>query len=147
MDPTYFATPDAFRAWLEAHHDTEQELLVGFHKRGSGTPSMTWPESVEQVLCFGWIDGVRRSLGGDAYTIRFTPRKRRSTWSAVNVARAEELIAEGRMRPSGLAAFEARRDERSATYAYEQRTEPRLDGEQERRFRANRKAWKAFQAI
>src|ERR671935_2113772 len=119
MAPIFFATADDFRAWLEEHHASERELLVGFHKTGSGRPSMTWPESVDQALCFGWIDGVRRSLGDESYTIRFTPRKPRSTWSAVNIERANELIAEGRMRSPGLAAFEARSDERSAIYAYE----------------------------
>ena len=89
MEPTFFATPDDFRAWLEAHHDTESELLVGFHKKGSGRPSITWPESVDQALCFGWIDGVRRRIDDDSYSIRFTPRKQRSTWSAVNVRRVE----------------------------------------------------------
>jgi uncharacterized protein YdeI (YjbR/CyaY-like superfamily) len=144
--PTFFATTAEFRSWLERHHANRRELLVGFHKKGSGRPSITWPESVDEALCFGWIDGVRRSLGDDAYTIRFTPRQARSTWSAVNVRRARELIAEGRMTPAGLAAFEARGDDRTAIYSYEQRHAATLDDEQERRFRAAAEAWEWFQS-
>jgi uncharacterized protein YdeI (YjbR/CyaY-like superfamily) len=146
MEPTFFATPEDFRAWLDAHHETENELLVGFHKKGSGRPSITWPESVDQALCFGWIDGVRRSLGDDSYSIRFTPRKQRSNWSAVNVRRVGELTALGLMRPAGLAAFERRSDDRTAIYSYEQRKTAKLDAAQERRFKANAGAWKWFQA-
>ncbi len=134
MEPTFFATPEDFRAWLDAHHDTETELLVGFHKKGSGRPSITWPESVDQALCFGWIDGVRRRIDDDSYSIRFTPRKQRSNWSAINVARVGELTELGRMHPAGLAAFERRSDDRTAIYAYEQRKAAKLDAEQERRF-------------
>src|SRR3954454_4745898 len=121
MEATFFATPAEFRAWLQEHHDSETELLVGFYKKGSGKPSITWPESVDEALCYGWIDGVRRSLGDEAYTIRFTPRKKRSVWSNVNIRRVGELIAEGRMRPAGLAAFEARTGERSGIYSFEQK--------------------------
>ena len=134
------------RAWLEENHDRATELWVGFHKKGSGRPSITWPESVDEALCFGWIDGVRKSLGPESYMIRFTPRKARSTWSAVNIKRARELAAEGRMRPAGLKAFEARTDDRSAIYSYEQRHAARLDPEHEREFRANAKAWDWFQS-
>jgi uncharacterized protein YdeI (YjbR/CyaY-like superfamily) len=146
MEPTFFATPEDFRAWLEAHHETETELLVGFHKKGSGRPSITWPESVDQALCFGWIDGVRRSLGDESYTIRFTPRKQRSNWSAINVRRVGELTELGLMRPAGVAAFERRSHDRTAIYSYERRKVAELDAEQERRFRANPGAWKWFQA-
>lgn len=146
MKPIFFATPGKFRAWLVKHHDAKRELLVGFYKKGSGKPSITWPESVDEALCFGWIDGVRRSVDGERYTIRFSPRTSRSTWSAVNIKRAKELIDLGRMTPAGLAAFEARADERSAVYAYEQRHSAQLDKEFERRFRANRKAWEHFQS-
>ena len=97
MDPMFFATPDAFRDWLEEHHDTETELSVGFWKRGSGRPSISWPEAVDQALCFGWIDGVRRSLGADAYTIRFTPRRPRSIWSTVNTRRFAALDVQGQV--------------------------------------------------
>jgi uncharacterized protein YdeI (YjbR/CyaY-like superfamily) len=146
MEPTYFATRAEFRAWLEAHHERETELLVGFHKRGSGRPSITWPESVDQALCFGWIDGVRRSLGADAYTIRFTPRKPRSNWSAINVARMGELEAAGLVHPAGQAAFERRSDDRTAIYSYEQRKTARLPDEYERELRANPAAAEFFDA-
>jgi uncharacterized protein YdeI (YjbR/CyaY-like superfamily) len=142
----FFSTPDEFRAWLEDHHSTAAELLVGFHKKGTGRPSMTWTESVREALCFGWIDGVRRSLGEESYTIRFTPRKSGSNWSSRNVRHVEELIREERMTPAGLAAYEARNPERTGIYAYEQRHSARLDHEQEKYFRANRKAWAFFQA-
>ena len=144
--PTFFATPADFRAWLEENHERAAELWVGFHKKATGRPSITWPEAVDEALCFGWIDGIRRSLGDESYVIRFTPRKPRSTWSAVNIARAKALIAEGRMRPAGLAAFEARSDDRSAIYSYEQRHEVRLAPDEEREFRANERAWEFFQA-
>ena len=146
MKPTFFATPEELRAWLEQHHNRERELFVGFHKKATGKPSITWPESVDEALCFGWIDGVRRSLGDDCYVIRFTPRKARSNWSAVNIRRAQELIADGRMQPAGLRALEARTDDRSAIYAYEQRGNAKLDREQEREFRANAAAWEHFQS-
>lgn len=125
----FFATGAEFRAWLEKNHARADELLVGFYKKGSGRPSMTWPESVDEALCFGWIDGVRRSAGDDAYTIRFTPRRPRSIWSAVNIARAQVLIADGRMRPAGLAAFEQRDEQRTRQYSFERdnvELEPRL---------------------
>lgn len=100
MDPVFFATPEEFRTWLEAHHETGTELLVGFFKKGTGRPSITWPESVEQALCFGWIDGVRRTVDAESYSVRFTPRKARSTWSAVNIAKVAELTERGLMRPA-----------------------------------------------
>jgi uncharacterized protein YdeI (YjbR/CyaY-like superfamily) len=145
MEPTFFATPAEFRAWLEVHHESAAELLVGFHKKASGRPSITWPQSVDQALCFGWIDGVRRSLGPDAYTIRFTPRKPRSFWSTVNVKRAQELIEAGLMAPAGVRAYEARAGERSGAYSYENREAARLDPEQEREFRARPEAWEWFE--
>ena len=144
--PTFFARPAELRAWLERHHADRRELLVGFYKKGSGRPSITWPQSVDEALCFGWIDGVRRSLGEEAYTIRFTPRQARSTWSLVNVNRAGELIAEGRMTPAGLAAFEARSADRTAIYSHERRRAAVLEPEQEARFRAAAEAWEWFQA-
>jgi len=144
MEPTFFATPAELRAWLEEHHESASELLVGFYKKGSGRPSITWPESVDQALCFGWIDGVRRSLGEDAYTIRFTPRKARSNWSAVNVARMNELIAEGLVAPAGLAAFERRSDDRTAIYSYEQRKTATLPPEYEQQLRSNEGAAEFF---
>jgi len=120
-------------------------LWVGFYRRSSGKPSVTWQELVDEELCFGWIDGVRNGLDEVSYANRITPRKPRSTWSAINIARAKELIARGRMRPAGLRAFERRTDERSAIYSYEQRTKPKLDAEAARSFRANEKAWAFFQ--
>jgi uncharacterized protein YdeI (YjbR/CyaY-like superfamily) len=146
MDPTFFATPAAWRAWLARHHATAAELWVGFYKRGSGRPSITWPESVDQALCYGWIDGVRRSLGPESYAIRFTPRRPGSTWSKVNLQRVGELEALGLMQPAGQAAHAARTAAKSGIYAYEQRDQARLTPEQEREFKRNRKAWAYFQA-
>jgi uncharacterized protein YdeI (YjbR/CyaY-like superfamily) len=138
--PTYFATPAAFRAWLETHHETENELIVGFYKRGSGKPSITWPESVDEALCFGWIDGVRRSLGEDAYTIRFTPRKPTSIWSAINVDKVAQLKKRGKMRPAGLRAFALRTAERTGIYSFERNEAAQLTPSQAKALRANRRA-------
>jgi uncharacterized protein YdeI (YjbR/CyaY-like superfamily) len=143
---TFFATPAEFRAWLDAHHDHEPELWVGFHKKGSGLPSMTWPEAVDEALCFGWIDSVRKSIDETSYANRFTPRNTWSTWSAVNIKRVQELIAQGRMRPAGLKAFAARVEESSGIYSYEQRDAAQLGDAYERQFRANHAAWDFFQA-
>jgi uncharacterized protein YdeI (YjbR/CyaY-like superfamily) len=145
-DPTFFPSAAEWRAWLEQNHGQTQELWVGFYKRGSGKPSITWPESVDEALCFGWIDGVRKGIDESSYVIRFTPRRSRSIWSAVNIKRAKELIASGRMQPAGLRAFEERRDERSAVYSYEQRHGAALDGSYEQQLRANEAAWRFFQA-
>ena len=144
-EPRFFADPEDFRTWLEEHHATETELLVGFWKKGSGRPSITWPESVDAALCFGWIDGIRRSLGADGYSIRFTPRTARSTWSAANVRRAQELIELGRMTPAGLRAFEARREDDTGVYSYEQRTAD-LPEPYASRLREHRDAWDFFQS-
>jgi len=146
MKPTFFATPAEFRAWLEKHHADTSELLVGFYKKDSGKPSITWPESVDQALCFGWIDGVRRRVDDVSYTIRFTPRKARSIWSAVNIARVKELEKQGLMQPAGRKAFQAREEAKSVVYAYEQKEDARLTGPYEKRFKANVKAWAFFQA-
>jgi uncharacterized protein YdeI (YjbR/CyaY-like superfamily) len=143
--PRFFATAEDFRAWREQHHASTTEVVVGFHKKQTGRPSMTWTESVRAALCFGWIDGIRRSLGDDSYTIRFTPRNPGSNWSSLNVLHVEELIREGRMAPAGLAAFEARRPERTGVYAFEQRHSARLEPAQEKQFRANSAAWEFFQ--
>lgn len=145
-DPLYFDGPDGLRRWFEEHHETATELWVGYHKKGTGRPSLTWPEAVDEALCFGWIDGVRYRVDEERFTQRFTPRTRKSTWSAVNIAKARELIAHGRMRPAGLAAFEARADERSAIYSYEQRHQATLSTEEEATFRGNAIAWAWFQA-
>jgi uncharacterized protein YdeI (YjbR/CyaY-like superfamily) len=146
LKPTFFAAPERFRAWLEKNHESESELLVGFYKKGSGKPSMSWPESVDQALCFGWIDGIRRTIDAESYTIRFTPRKRSSTWSAVNLKKVKELKRQGMMRPAGLAAFEARKEDKTAIYAYEQRGEAKLPEDFERRFRDRPEAWEFFES-
>ena len=146
MEPTFFATPSEFRTWLQEHHATTRELWVGFYKKSSGKPSITWPEAVDEALCFGWIDGLRKSIDAVSYTIRFTPRKPRSIWSAVNVKRAEELARLGLMHPAGLKAFEERAQEKSGVYAYEQRSAATLDDASEQHFRANAQAWDFFQA-
>ena len=145
--PRYFATQVAWRAWLEKHHASGKELWVGFHRVGSGKPSITWPQSVDEALCFGWIDGVRKSIDADSYVIRFTPRRPRSIWSLVNVKRVEELTKLGRMTPAGLRAFEARDPARSGVYSFEQRKESMtLAPPYEAKLRANRKAWAFFQS-
>jgi uncharacterized protein YdeI (YjbR/CyaY-like superfamily) len=146
MQPTFFASPADFRRWLVRHHASERELWVGFYKKGSGRPSLTWPESVDEALCFGWIDGVRKSLDAESYVIRFTPRKLGSTWSNVNTRRAQELIRTRRMKPAGLLAFKARDPEKAGRYSFEQRSHPRLDSSAEARFRANAAAWRFFEA-
>jgi uncharacterized protein YdeI (YjbR/CyaY-like superfamily) len=146
VKPTFFATAEELREWLERNHATATELLVGFYRRGSGRPSITWQELVDEELCFGWIDGIRKGIDAVSYANRITPRKQRSTWSAINIARAKELIKLGRMHPAGLRAFERRTDERSAIYSYEQRRAARLDPDAERSFRAKKKAWTFFQA-
>ena len=143
MKPRFFATGDAFREWLKNNHDKVDELLVGFYKRESGKPSMTWPESVDQALCFGWIDGVRKRIDDESYSIRFTPRRRRSIWSAVNIRRVKELIQTGVMHAAGVKAFETRDEKRANIYSYE-RAAASFSAEQEKRFRANKTAWKFF---
>ncbi|MGH2657644.1 MAG: YdeI/OmpD-associated family protein [Actinomycetota bacterium] len=146
MKPRFFATTARFRAWLERNHDTAAELWVGFHRKGSGKPSITWPEAVDQALCFGWIDGIRKRVDHTSYMNRFTPRKPTSTWSDRNVKRARELIELGLMAPAGLRAFEARRDNRIGIYSYEQRPQE-LPATYARPFRANARAWKTWRAM
>jgi uncharacterized protein YdeI (YjbR/CyaY-like superfamily) len=143
--PRFFATPEKLREWFVRNHRTARELWVGFYKVGAGRKCVTWPEAVDQALCFGWIDGIRKSVGADSYTNRFTPRTPRSTWSAVNIRRAKELIALGLMTPAGLAAFERRADDRSAIYSYEQRRSAVLDAAAQRQFRQNARAWEFFE--
>jgi len=144
--PTFFETPADFRAWLEEHHDSAEVLWVGYYKKSSGRASITWPESVDEALCFGWIDGLRKSIDDVSYKIRFTPRKPDSNWSAVNIARVEELLEKDRMRPAGIAAYERRLEKKSRVYSYEQRKRAALDPEAERRFRAHSEAWKFFRS-
>jgi uncharacterized protein YdeI (YjbR/CyaY-like superfamily) len=146
MSPRFFARADDFRGWLERNSATTSELVVGFYKVGSGRASMNWPDSVDEALCFGWIDGVRKRIDDQSYLIRFTPRKAGSIWSAVNVAKAERLIADGLMQPAGLAAYHRRTAARTSIYSYEQVAESRLTDEEQRRFRRDKTAWKYFQA-
>ncbi len=120
MEPKFFADGEAFRAWLEEHHATETEVQVGFYKRGSGKQGITWPEAVDEALCYGWIDSVLKRIDDARYSIRFTPRKPRSIWSAVNLARVPQLISAGRMWEPGLRAYKQRTEARSRTYAHEQ---------------------------
>jgi len=142
----FFATPEDFRKWLKAHHENTRELWVGFYKKGSGRPSITWPESVDEALCVGWIDGLRKTIDAKNYKIRFTPRKTTSNWSAVNIGRAKELTKQGRMRPAGHKAFELRKEEKSGIYAYENRKSAVLGEAAEKRFRSRPKAWDFFQS-
>ena len=144
-DVVFFAAPAGFRAWLKENHETVDEQWVGFYKVGTGRPSITWQESVDEALCFGWIDGLRKKVDEAAYKIRFTPRRPGSKWSTKNIASVESLIAAGRMRPSGLRAFEKRREDKSGTYSYEQRRDAELGAEYERRFRETPAAWEFFQ--
>jgi uncharacterized protein YdeI (YjbR/CyaY-like superfamily) len=144
VEPVFFASTDEFRTWLEDHHATCTELVVGFHKKATGKPTLTWSESVDQALCFGWIDGVRRSLGPDAYTIRFTPRKARSTWSNINVSKVERLIELELMRPAGLSVFERRNPETTGVYSFEAGPVA-LGSEYGREFRRYPKVWSWFE--
>jgi uncharacterized protein YdeI (YjbR/CyaY-like superfamily) len=145
MKPVFFSTASDFRNWLAKNHASARELLVGFYKRGSGRPSITWPESVDEALCFGWIDGIRKRVDEVSYTIRFTPRKTGSVWSAINIKRADVLIEEGRMQPAGRKAFEARRENRSGIYSYEQRRD-QLEEPYASIFKKNAAAWTFFQS-
>jgi uncharacterized protein YdeI (YjbR/CyaY-like superfamily) len=144
--PTFFPTPAAFRKWLAANHATRTELLVGFYKTSSGKPSITWPESVDEALCFGWIDGVRKGLDADAYTIRFTPRKPTSIWSAINVAKVATLRKAGRMQPAGEAAFAKRTAARTGVYSFERAEAAKLSAAESRALRANPEAAAFFAA-
>ena len=145
MNPRFFKTPAAFRKWLAANHDKATELWVGFYKKDSGKPSITWPESVDEALCFGWIDGLRKSINAESYKIRFSPRKPGSVWSAVNIRNVERLIKEKRMQPAGLKAYAARKENRSAIYSYEQRPAELIEPYASE-FKRHKPAWKFFQA-
>jgi len=141
----FFGTPAELRAWFEANHDTATELWLGYHKKRSGRPSVTWHDVVDQELCFGWIDSVRYSLGDDMSAQRITPRRKRSVWSAVNIRRFAELERMGLVHPSGRAAFEARDEARSRIYAYENQSAG-LDGARETEFRRHKAAWRFFES-
>lgn len=146
MKPTFFSSPEKFRTWLEQNHDRESELLLGFHKKSSGKKSITYPEALDEALCFGWIDGVRRNLNETSYTIRFTPRKPRSIWSLVNVRHVERLKKEERMHAAGLEAYARRDPERTGLYAFENRPKE-LSPEFQKTFRQHNKAWKFFEEM
>jgi uncharacterized protein YdeI (YjbR/CyaY-like superfamily) len=143
---TFFRSPSDFRKWLEQHHVTARELWVGYYKKNSGKRSITWPESVDEALCFGWIDGLRKTIDAQSYKIRFTPRQLKSNWSAVNIRRVGELMHEDRMRTAGLKAFELRAPERSGIYSYENRKAAVLNKSAEKQFRLSPAAWDFFQA-
>jgi uncharacterized protein YdeI (YjbR/CyaY-like superfamily) len=144
--PRFFANARAFRSWLEHNAATATELIVGFHKVDSGRASMTWSESVDEALCFGWIDGVRKRIDDEAYQIRFTPRKPSSIWSAVNIAKFEQLTAAGRMTPAGDSAYRHRKETRSRVYAYEQAEAARFSPQERREFERAREAWIYFES-
>src|SRR5437870_2262478 len=145
MKPRFFKSPSDFRQWLAPNYAKAKDLWVGFYKKSSGKRSITWPESVDEALCFGWIDGIRKRIDDESYVIRFTPRKPTSVWSAVNMRNVERLIKENRMQPSGMKAYEARKEYRSGIYSYEQRS-PELVEPYAGAFKRNRAAWKFFQA-
>jgi uncharacterized protein YdeI (YjbR/CyaY-like superfamily) len=145
MEPTFFKTQEDFRAWLQHNHADKTELLVGFYTTKSGKPSITWPQSVDQALCFGWIDGVRKYINEDSYSIRFTPRKSKSIWSAVNIKKIAELTEKGLMQPAGVAAYAKREEKRSAIYSFENE-EMQLAPAYEKQFKANKTAWEFFQS-
>ncbi len=144
--PVFFPNAVAFRRWLKANAATAPELIVGYYKVATGKPSMTWSESVDEALCFGWIDGIRKRVDDTAYQIRFTPRRPTSIWSAINIAKVKQLTAEGRMTPAGLAAFALRTKAKSGVYAFEQTTAAALSPAERREFKRAKKAWKFFEA-
>jgi uncharacterized protein YdeI (YjbR/CyaY-like superfamily) len=144
LKPEFFQTPADFGTWLEKNHATATELWVGFYKKDSGKPSITWPESVDQALCFGWIDGIRKGVDEISYQIRFTPRRRGSIWSAINIKRAKELVRQKQMRPTGLKAFAARIENKSGIYSYEQRS-TELSQPYANLLKKNKAAWNFFE--
>ena len=144
MKAEFFSTPKDFRNWLEKNHETETEIVVGFYRTGSKKKSITWSEAVDQALCFGWIDSIRRSIDDESYSNRFTPRKSTSIWSAINIKKVEDLTEAGLMTPSGTKAFELRKENKSRIYSHE--TENiKLSDEYEKQFQANKIAWKFFE--
>jgi uncharacterized protein YdeI (YjbR/CyaY-like superfamily) len=145
MKSVYFSTPSAFRSWLGQNHDQLTELYVGFHKKESGLPSISYPEALDQALCFGWIDGVRKSVNATSYMVRFTPRKTKSYWSKVNTKRANELIKLGLMQPPGAKVFAARDQATTKRYSFERET-AKLPPAYAKQFQSNPKAWAFFQS-
>jgi uncharacterized protein YdeI (YjbR/CyaY-like superfamily) len=145
MKPIFFKSTTEFRKWLKKNHAKETELWVGFWKLHTGKPSMTWSEAVDVALCFGWIDGIRKSIDADSYTNRFTPRRPGSNWSAINIAKVEALKKQGLMEVAGLAAYGLRKDEKSKVYSYENE-QGKLRADMQKLFKANKAAWKFFTA-
>lgn len=146
MNPIYFTSAAEFRHWLERHHATATELWVGLYKKSSGKSGITYREAVDEALCFGWIDGLLRSIDALSFMQRFTPRKLGSIWSNINVGHVGRLKAAGKMHPAGLAAFEARKPERTGIYSFESKVPAKLSAPFTREFRADQKAWKFFSA-
>ncbi|NNJ88231.1 MAG: bacteriocin-protection protein [Eudoraea sp.] len=144
MTPIFFKDQKEFRAWLRVNHSQEQELWVGYYKVKTGKPSLTWSESVDQALCFGWIDGLRRSLGTESYCIRFTPRRKNSNWSAVNIKKVKELRASGLMKEAGLKAYKLQKEKKSRVYSYD-KTATDLSADLKKLFQKNKKAWAFFE--
>ncbi len=143
MDPIFFQTPTEFRKWLEKNHKKKTELIVGYYKKGTGKPSMTWSQSVDEALCFGWIDGIRRSIDNERYCIRFTPRRSTSTWSSVNIRKMDEMMKKGLVMQAGLEVFENRKEEKTRVASYEGNPKI-LDNDSETRFKENKIAWEFF---
>lgn len=141
--PLFFKDQDEFRKWLEKNHQTENEIIVGYYKISSGKPTMSWSESVDQAICFGWIDGIRKSIDNESYSNRFTPRRNGSTWSNVNIRKAEQLIEKGLMTKAGLDAFNKRKPEKSGIYSFEN-SQGKLPDEFEKIFQENKEAWEFF---
>ena len=144
MEPTnvtYFEYPEDFRAWLEAHHAEQDHLWVGYYRKATGKPSVTWEETVDEALCFGWIDGIRKRVDEESYTIRFTPRRSGSVWSNRNMERYAAMVGMQKIAPAGAAAFERRQEARTGTYSFEQAEPPALSAGFAERFRANTAAW------
>jgi len=146
MEPIFFETPSDFRKWLEKNHDKETEIIVGFYKIGSGKKSITWPEAVDQAICYGWIDSVRRSIDPESYSNRFTPRRKNSIWSNVNIKKVEELTKKGLMKPKGIEAFQAKKPEKSGIYSFEIEAKI-LDPKFEQLFRKHTKAWEFYENL
>jgi uncharacterized protein YdeI (YjbR/CyaY-like superfamily) len=146
MKASFFKTPADFRIWFEKNHQKKPELLVGFYKTKTGKQSITWSQAVDEALCFGWIDGVRKSIDDESYTIRFTPRKPKSIWSAINIKKVHELMKQGKMQTAGLAAFEKMDETRSKIYSYE-KPPVAFSPAFEKKFKANKKAWDFFQSL
>lgn len=146
MTPIFFASQDEFRKWLQENHKKETELLVGYYKVNSNKPSLTWSQSVDQALWFGWIDGVRNSIDQSRYQIRFTPRKPASNWSAINIQKIKELTKQGLMMPAGMASFKNRKEHKSKIYSHENE-EVKFSPDLEKQFKANKIAWKYFQSL